>query len=63
MKSYLDYVLLAKQEIKAIEGHQIRICEYADAACTIRHGGRSNGYYTLTDFARDIGLPTKTLQN
>lgn len=62
-KDYQNYVDLAKKEIKQIEGHQIRICEYAEKVCTIRHGGRSNGYYTLTDFANDIGLPVKTLQN
>lgn len=60
---YKNYVNLAKKELKAIEGHEIRICEYAMQVCTIRHGGQSAGYYTITDFARDIGMPHKTLSN
>ena len=62
-KDYLNYVSLAKRELKQIEGHQIRICEYAMQVCTIRHGGQSHGYYTITDFANDIGMPSKTLSN
>lgn len=60
---YRNYVTLAKKELKAIEGHQIRICEYAMKVCQIRHGGRSDNYYTVTDFAQDIGMVSKTLQN
>lgn len=59
---YKNYVSLAKRELKAIEGHEIRICEYAIKVCTIRHGGHSKGYYTIKDFAQDIGIPFKTLQ-
>lgn len=62
-KDYNNYVNLAKKELKAVEGHQIRICEYAMKVCQIRHGGRSNGYYTITDFASDIGMESKTLSN
>lgn len=63
MKTYEELVELAKKEIIAIEGHEIRICELAMQVVTIRHGGRSNGYYTVTDFAKDIGMSHKTLQN
>lgn len=62
-KDYQNYVKLGKAELKTIEGHQRRIAEYAIKVCTIRHGGRSNGYYTLTDYANDIGMNIKTLQN
>jgi len=62
-KDYNNYVSLAKRELKNIEGHQIKICEYAMQICTIRHGGHSKGYYTITDFANDIGMPSKTLSN
>lgn len=60
---YKNYVALAKKELKKIEGHQIRICQYALKVVTIRHGGKSNGYYTIKDYANDIGMPSKTLQN
>lgn len=30
--------------------------------CEIRHGGRSDKYYTMSDFADDIGVNRKTLQ-
>lgn len=60
---YKNYVTLAKKELKQIEGHQIRICQYALKVVTIRHGGRSDGYYTIKDFSADINMPYKTLQN
>lgn len=63
IKKYNEYVELAKAELKSIEGHEIRICEYAMKVCDIRHGGHSNGYYTIKAFASDIGMNAKTLSN
>lgn len=56
-KDYKNFVALGKKELTT------KIAEYATKVCTIRHGGRSDGYYTLVDYANDIGLSPKTLQN
>lgn len=62
-KEYKNYVILGKKELAQIEGHQKRICDYAMEVCTIRHGGKSPGIYTLKKYAEDIGMNPKTLQN
>ena len=62
-KEYKEYVILGKKELAQIEGHQKRICDYAMEVVTIRHGGRSNGIYTIKKYAEDIGMNPKTLQN
>lgn len=61
--NYQDFVDRAKRELRKIEGHQARIAEMAVRVCTIRHGGVSKGFYTITQFAEDIGVNEKTLQN
>lgn len=61
MKTYQEYVALGKAVIEQVNDRQMKICSYALKVCTIRHGGRSNGYYTITDYARDIGMSRKTL--
>ena len=59
-KKYLD-------DIKALEGkigvYQADISELALEVCDIRHGGYSKDIYTIKDFANDIGMHPKTLQN
>ena len=62
LKSYSDYVKAGKQVVKSITCHQVRLAYYAIQVCTIRHGGISNNCYTITDYARDIGMNKKTLQ-
>ena len=62
-ENYNQYVELGKQLVKKVEVYQIKIAEYAIAVCDIRHGGRSDGYYTLINYADDIGVARKTLQN
>lgn len=61
--SYSDYVKLGKDLVQSIEAYQVKIAEYATKVCDIRHGGISTNYYTITDYAKDIGIPYKTLQN
>jgi hypothetical protein len=61
--SYDDFVGMGKELLKRIDSYQARIAFYACKICDIRHGGPSGKYYTLTDYARDIGLPQKTLAN
>lgn len=58
---YDDYVKLGKEIVDQVKDKQIKICALAMKVCTIRHGGRSSGYYTMTDYAKDIGLNNKTL--
>jgi transposase-like protein len=60
---YEKYVELGKELLNKVEDYQLKICKYAMEVCTIRHGGHSKGYYTIKDYARDIGMNTKTLQN
>lgn len=55
------YVEASKKIIKSLICQQAVIGFYATKICTIRHGGRSDGFYTLSDFARDIGVHRKTL--
>lgn len=61
--SYDDFVGMGKELLKRIDSYQARIAFYACKVCDIRHGGKSGPYYTLTDYAKDIGLPQKTLAN
>jgi len=46
-----------------MEAYQHKIAEMALAVCQIRHGGPSDKYYTLSDFADDIKVNRKTLSN
>lgn len=62
-KDYKQYVILGKKELGQIEGFQKRICKYALEVITIRHGGISNGIITIKQYAEDIGMNAKTLQN
>ena len=62
-KKYNEYVELGKELLGKIEGHKIKICEYALAVCEIKHGGISDHLYTIKDYAEDIGMVPKTLRN
>jgi hypothetical protein len=44
-----------------MESYQHKIAEMALEVCQIKHGGNSTGFYTLTNFADDIGINRKTL--
>ncbi len=46
-----------------IHCYQIDIAKLAMAACEIKHGGISKGIYTIKNYADDIELPYKTVQN
>ncbi|MDD0853028.1 hypothetical protein HBN50_07965 [Halobacteriovorax sp. GB3] len=59
--TYQEYVKGAKELLSQIDSYQYKIAEMAMAVCQIRHGGRSEGYYTLTEFSNDIGMNRKTL--
>lgn len=62
-ETYNNYVKMAKDLLHQIECHQVQISYYATKVCEIRHGGKSDQIYTLSKFAKDIGLTVKTLQN
>lgn len=70
MIDYKDKISQAKKIIesidklnKQIKGYQFKIVKIAIELCTIRHGGISRKIYTLKDFANDIEMHPKTLQN
>lgn len=48
---------------KKIYAYQMDISKMAIAVCNIRHGGISRDIYTIKNYAADIGLPYKTVQN
>lgn len=58
---YEKLVIQAKGFIKNINENQMKVASYALAACTIKMGYKHSESYTLADFARDIGLPKRTL--
>lgn len=61
--TYEGYVTAAKLKLKSIESIQHEIASMAIKVCEIRHGGASGEYYTLSQFADDIGVNRKTLSN
>lgn len=65
-----DSVAKAKQFLsdikelgRKVEAVQIEVAELAIKVCDIKHGGFSANLYTIKDFAKDIGMHSKTLQN
>lgn len=60
-KKYDALVVEAKRLLKNAEACKYRVAQMALEVCDIRHGGRSEGYYTITDFARDIKIKRRTL--
>lgn len=61
--NYEWYVNQSKMILKSLVVQQAVIGFYAVKVCTIRHGGITNGYYTLTQFAKDLGINPKTLND
>lgn len=59
--NYHDYVAMGRDLLKGIDCYQARIAFYACKICMIRHGGRSNGFYTLTDYAKELNISHNTL--
>lgn len=62
-KTYDQLVIEAKNLIVTRDLMALKIAKMAVIACTIKHGGKSGKLYTLTDFAKDVGMPYKTLSN
>lgn len=58
-----EYIKAGKGIVKTTQCYQALLAHYALQVCKIRHGGRSNGIYTIKDYAADIGVNGKTLQN
>tara|TARA_R110000803_G_scaffold162194_1_gene225841 strand:+ start:34398 stop:35207 length:810 start_codon:yes stop_codon:yes gene_type:complete len=61
LKLYNSSVKIAKQLIGDMEAIQYKVALLAYKSCTIRHGGRSPGIYTILKFANDVGINPKTL--
>ena len=57
------YLLQVENIKKRIGVYQADIAELALKVCDIRHGGRSDKLYTIKDFAGEIGVKGRTLQN
>lgn len=48
---------------KKVYAYQMDIAKMAVAVCNISHGGISTNKYTIKDYAEDIGMGYKTVQN
>lgn len=59
-KLYLGYVKEVKGILKKIECHQLEIATIALKVCDIKNGPAGNRY-TLTQFAKDTGIPRSKL--
>lgn len=60
-EDYLKIVKRCKFLVESIECYQLEIAYHAFNVCDIKHGGKSAGLYTITRFAKDIGLNKKTV--
>ena len=60
-KEYQALVYEAKETLKDIENSKMHIADLAIKACTIKLGGHLTGFYSITNFADDIGVNRKTL--
>lgn len=58
---FKDYVSMGRDLLNKVECYQARIAFYALQVCTIRHGGHSDGFYTLKDYAKALNMNPKTL--
>jgi hypothetical protein len=62
-KTIEEYVIEGRKVVHSFQCHQAVLAYYAMKVCQIKHGGYSKGIYTLKQYAEDIGLQVKTLQN
>lgn len=60
-KKYLKLVHQGKTVVNNRTNSQRHLADLAMKACTIRHGGRYGNLYTIKQYARDIGVNSKTL--
>jgi hypothetical protein len=61
-KEYLSLVAKGKSLLKTVVCYQATLAAYTLKVCTISHGGRAGSkFYTLTDYAKDLGMNKKTL--
>lgn len=58
---YQSYVNRGREIAANIESGKVEIAKMALAVCDIRHGGKSDGYYTIADYADDIGVNRKNV--
>lgn len=63
MERYSCAVAIGKKLVGSHKVIQVQMAHLATQVCTIRHGGISNGIYTIKQFAKDIGFNPKTLQD
>lgn len=57
------YIQAGKGIVKTSQCYQALLAHYALKVCQIKHGGYSKGIYTVKNYADDIGMHYKTLQN
>lgn len=60
-REYLKLITQAKTILKDIDNYKMDIANMAIKACTIKLGGHIRGFYSVANFADDIGLNRKTL--
>lgn len=60
-RTYSEFVEAGRNILTSMRLHQLYVAHYTVQVCDIRHGGRSKGFYTIKDYAEDIGINRKTL--
>lgn len=60
---YSDNVIEARSLIKNKNNYQMRVARLCLDVCEIKKGGNHEGFFTVQDFAKDIGVKVKTLYN
>ena len=60
-REYELLVLAAKKTIGEIENYKLHIADLAIKACNIKLGGHLTGFYSVSNFADDVGINRKTL--
>lgn len=61
--TYSELVEEGKNLINLSKLIKLKLAKLAIKACTIKHGGISNNYYTLKNFAEDVGVCNKQLSD
>lgn len=61
--SYDEIVQDAKRLYARTILYKLKIAKLAVKVCKIRHGGKSDKYYTMKDFSKDTGIPYKSLSD
>ncbi|GAI03248.1 unnamed protein product, partial [marine sediment metagenome] len=61
MKKYKTFVIEGKKLVNSIHKDESSLADLAMKVCTIQLGGQKRGFYTLANFAEDVGVCRKKM--